>query len=73
MIHHQIHAALARERRDTLLAEAEAARRARKSRAGAAAERGPSCTQPFISRSRLPGWRTPLADPDTLQIREHVS
>jgi RimJ/RimL family protein N-acetyltransferase len=57
MINHHIHAALARERRDTLLAEAEAARRARQARpyrqrAGAAAAR----------RSRLyrtPHWQRP--------------
>jgi RimJ/RimL family protein N-acetyltransferase len=57
MINHHIHAALARERRDTLLAEAEAARRARQAR-----PRRPRTGATAARRSRLswtPHWLRP--------------
>src|SRR5512140_2675186 len=59
MISHHIHAALARERQHTLLAEAEAARRARQPRprrpgAGAAVARWPRLA--WTARRWRPAW-----------------
>ena len=62
MISHHIHAALARERQHTLLAEAEAARRARQARprrpgAGAAVARWPRLA--WTARRWRPAWPRP--------------
>jgi hypothetical protein len=64
MINHHIHAALARERRGTLLAEAEAARparqaRPRRPRAGATAARKSRLSWP--PRWLRPAWRRLLS------------